>query len=179
MKHEIVIFQKISHPIWFPRGTVPPLSHGTVSCLECELTAASNLDSTHYVDPYALPDPYQSVPRRWRWPYRLLSDIYDNAERPFLGITEETHQSSESNHYESEADATAMTTSDSSCFCDGAREVVEGSFRTNKTSLVTQVLLYIRYLVQGMLVASGEIVEPPGNCEHPRGTIGKAAAAPL
>ncbi|KAH8792296.1 hypothetical protein F5882DRAFT_78225, partial [Hyaloscypha sp. PMI_1271] len=89
---------------------------------------------------------------------------------------EEIHQSSESSICDSETDTTASTTTDYSYFCDGGGEVVQRSVRLNKASLVNQVLVYIRCLVQGIIVTSGWIVEHTGNYEQPRGTIGRTTS---
>jgi hypothetical protein len=100
----------------------------------------------------------------------------EDEEVQFAGAWKEIHQSSESSLCDSETDTTASTTTDSSCFCDGGGEVVERSVRLNKASLVNQVLVYIRCLVQGIIVTSGWIVEHTGNYEQPRGTIGRTAS---
>jgi hypothetical protein len=111
--------------------------------------------------------------QRLRFPNELLME---EEEVQFAGTTGETHQSSESSLCDSETDTTASTTTDSSCFCDGGGEVVERSVRLNKASLVNQVLVYIRCLVQGIIVTSGWIVEHTGNYEQPRGTIGRTTS---
>ena len=95
---------------------------------------------------------------------------------PFAGAWEEIHQSSESSICDSETDTTASTTTDYSYFCDGGGEVVQRSVRLNKAGLVNQVLVYIRCLVQGIIVTSGWIVEHTGNYEQPRGTIGRTTS---
>ncbi|RFU31470.1 hypothetical protein B7463_g4863, partial [Scytalidium lignicola] len=105
--------------------------------------------------------------------HRLLME---EEEVQSASMTSETHESPESSHYDSETDSTATSTTDSSCFYDGGGEVVERSVKLNKTNLVNQVLVYIRYLVQGIIVASGGTVQHTSNCEQPGRTIGQTTS---
>ena len=85
--------------------------------------------------------------------------------------TEEFERSPESSHYDTDTESTATATTDSGGLWNESGELVERSVRLNRTNLTNQVLIYIKWLIQGIIIAGESTRDDSNKAKQPPGTF--------